>query len=80
MEKILKVCSVPCGRKHANGINIKGDYLKKYDFQENDFVKVSISKGRIVIEKTPQTDTLRNMGLKNPALLKFIENMDLIPA
>lgn len=77
MEKILKVCSMPYNGKQTNGINIKGQYLTKYDFEEGDFVKVTISKGRILIEKAFNNDVLRLMKLKNKDLNRLIECLDL---
>ena len=74
MEKLLTVCRTAQGNKYTNIINIKGEYLKKYgfelgDFELGDFVKVEVSKNKIVIQKNVSTELLNAMGTKNPALL-----------
>ena len=51
MEKLLTVCRSAQGNKYTNAINIKGEYLKKYGFEQGDFVKVSVTKNKITIEK-----------------------------
>jgi len=79
MEKILKVCRMPYNGKQTNGINLKGEYLKKYEFEEGDYVKVTISKGSILIEKTVNNDILKLFRLKSPDLNRLIEELDLIP-
>ena len=80
MEKILKVCRVPYNGKQTNGISIKGEYLKKYGFSEGDFVKVTIKKNCISIERTENNELLKSLSFKNPSLNRLIENLDLIPA
>ncbi len=77
MEKLLTVCSSSAGKKYTNAINIKGEYLKKFGFEKGDFVKVSVSKNRIIIEKNVSTELLNVMGHKNPDLLQMIENLGL---
>ena len=51
MDKLLTVCRAAQGNKYTNAINIKGEYLKKYGFEQGDFVKVSVTKNKITIEK-----------------------------
>ena len=77
MEKLLTVCRTAQGNKYTNIINIKGEYLKKYGFELGDFVKVSITKNKITIEKNVDTGLLTSMGTKNPALLQLIEGLSL---
>lgn len=77
MEKILKVNRFFQGKKHTNKINISGDWLKKYGFDENDLVKVEIRKNEIVIKKNENTGILTAMNSKNPELYKLIEKLEL---
>ncbi|MEI6556735.1 MAG: hypothetical protein WCL70_14195, partial [Paludibacter sp.] len=77
MEKLLTVCRSAQGNKYTNAINIKGEYLKKYGFEQGDFVKVSVTKNKITIEKNVDTGLLTCMGTKNPALLQMIEGLSL---
>ncbi|MEI6752907.1 MAG: phage integrase SAM-like domain-containing protein [Paludibacter sp.] len=77
MDKLLTVCRAAQGNKYTNAINIKGEYLKKYGFEQGDFVKVSVTKNKITIEKNVDTGLLTCMGTKNPALLQMIEGLSL---
>lgn len=77
MEKLLTVCHSARGSKYTNAINIKGEYLKKHGFEKGDFVKVTVSKNKIIIEKTVSTELLNAMGAKNPALFTMIEGLGL---
>lgn len=77
MEKLLTVCNATQGKKYTSAINIKGEYLKKYGFELGDFVKVVVSKNKITIEKNVDTQLLKCMGQKNPALLTMIEGLSL---
>lgn len=77
MEKLLTVCRSTQGNKYTSAINIKGEYLKKYGFELGDFVKVSISNNKIVIEKSVSTGLLTCMGVKNPAIFKMIEGLGM---
>jgi antitoxin component of MazEF toxin-antitoxin module len=79
MEKFLKVCNLPQGSGYVPGLNIRGEYMKKFGFSTGDFVKVNISENRIVIEKTEAAAELSGMVKKNPALNRLIEGFDLIP-
>ena len=71
------MCRAAQGNKYTSAINIKGEYLKKYGFELGDFVKVEVSKNKIVIQKNVSTELLNAMGTKNPALLTLIENLEL---
>jgi len=75
--KILTVCQMPQGKKYAPGFNLKGDYLRKYGFEVGDMVRVEISQNQIIISKNNDTAVLQCMGMKNPALLRLIESLDL---
>lgn len=77
MEKLLTVCRASQGNKYTSAINIKGEYLKKYGFELGDFVKVEVSKNKIVIQKNVSTELLNAMGTKNAALLTMIEGLGL---
>jgi hypothetical protein len=77
MEKLLTVCHIAQGNKYTNAINIKGEYLKKYGFEKGDFVKVTVSKNKITIEKNVSTELLNAMGSKNPALFTMIEGLGM---
>jgi hypothetical protein len=77
MEKLLTVCHSAQGHKYTNAINIKGEYLKKYGFEKGDFVKVTVSKNKITIEKNVSTELLNAMGSKNPALFTMIEGLGM---
>ena len=78
--KILTVCRMAQGKKYAPGLNLKGDYLMKYGFEVGDMVRVEISQNQIIISKNNDTAILQRMGMKNPALLTLIENLDLVAA
>ncbi|MDD2799376.1 MAG: SymE family type I addiction module toxin [Bacteroidales bacterium] len=77
MEKLLTVCQVPQGKKYTAGVNIKGEYLKKFGFAVGDFVKVTVSNNKIIIEKNASTEILTHMGAKNQAIFQMIEQLGL---
>ena len=77
MDKLLTVCKSAQGNKYTNAINIKGEYLKKYGFEMGDFVKVTVVKNKITIEKNVSTELLNAMGAKNPALFTMIEGLGM---
>jgi hypothetical protein len=79
MEKLLKVCSMPQGAGYVPGLNLKGDYLKKFGFSSGDFVRVEISKHEIIIRKTGLSTEIAGMVKKNPVLGSLIREFDLIP-
>lgn len=78
MEKILTVCRSFQGNKQTQSINLKGDYLKKFGFEKGDFVKVTLSKNKICIEKNASTEILTKMGVKNSRIFEMIETLDLV--
>ena len=77
MEKLLKVCQAPQGNKYTSKINIAGEWLKKFGFNDGDLVKVSISQNEIKITKNNATNVLTAFNVRNPQLMKLIENLDL---
>lgn len=77
MEKLLKVCRTAQGKRYTNKIQISGDWLKKYGFQEDDLVKVAISQNEIKITKNKSTNVLTAFNVKNPELMRLIDNLDL---
>lgn len=50
-ESILKVVNKPYKHTYTNGINIQGEYLKKYGFQLGDEVQVIVRENQINISK-----------------------------
>ena len=77
MEKLLKVCQTAQGKKYTNKINIAGEWLKKFGFNEGDLVKVAISQNEIKITKNNATNVLTAFNVKNPELMRLIDNLDL---
>lgn len=77
MEKLLKVCQTAQGKKYTNKINIAGEWLKKFGFNDGDLVKVSISQNEIKIIKNNATNVLTAFNVKNPELMRLIDNLDL---
>jgi len=77
MEKLLTVCRMASGKKYTTGINLKGDYLQKYGFNEGDMVKVELKNNQIVISKNKATEILTDMQTKNPLIGQLIESLDL---
>lgn len=77
MEKFLKCVNAPYGNRYTVGINLKGDYLKDYNFFVGDCVKVELSENRIIITKSEATENLTRLQAKNPNLLGLIDNLGL---
>ena len=65
------------GKRYTSGINLKGDYLQKYGFEVGDMVKVEVKQNQIVITKNKATQTLTEMGSKNPAIMTLIDGLNL---
>jgi hypothetical protein len=55
MEKLLKICNLPQGGGYVPGINLKGQYLKRFGFYPGEFVKVEVSENQIIISKNEAT-------------------------
>lgn len=77
IQKLLQVCKLSAGKHYKPGINIKGDYLLKYGFEVGDMVNVEISENQILIQKTEKTKIVTQMGIKNPHLLRLIDELNL---
>lgn len=77
IDKILTVCRMAQGKRYTSGINLKGDYLQKYGFEVGDMVKVEVKQNQIVITKNKATQTLTEMGSKNPAIMTLIDGLNL---
>lgn len=77
MEKLLKICRQPQGKAYTIGLNLKGEYLKKFGFSLDDFVSVKLTKNKIIIKKSEEERTLTEMNRVNPSLSKLIEAFDL---
>ena len=77
MEKYLKCVNAPYGSRYTVGINLKGDYLKEFNFFVGDCVKVELSENRILITKSDATAQLTLLQAQNPNLLNLIDNLGL---
>lgn len=77
MEKYLKCVNAPYGNHYTVGINLKGDYLKDFNFFVGDCVKVELSENQIIITKSDATAQLTALQAKNPNLLNLIDKLDL---
>lgn len=77
MEKYIKCVNAPYGSRYTVGINLKGDYLKKYNFNVGDCVKVELSENQIIITKSDKTEQLTRLQTLNPSPLNLIDNLEL---
>lgn len=73
MEKLIKVQKAPAKGGYIEAVNISGKYLKQYGFTMGDFLKLTISENKIIIEKTASTNLLQMMGVKDTELFAKIE-------
>lgn len=55
-ESVLRVVNKPYKSTYTNGINIQGEYLKKYGFCLGDTVKVIVTDNQINISKIINQD------------------------
>lgn len=78
MEKYLKCVNAPYGSRYTVGINLKGDFLKRYNFNVGDCVKVELSENQIIITKSDATERLTRLQSQNPSLLNLIDNLGLV--
>lgn len=78
MEKYLKCVNTPYGSRYTVGINLKGDYLKQYNFNVGDCVKVELFENQIIISKSEATEQLTRLQAQNPSLLNLIDNLGLV--
>lgn len=51
LNKVLKVINAPSGKKYTNGLNIKGEWMKRFGFELGDMVCVVITKNKIKVSK-----------------------------
>ncbi len=51
LQKVLRVVHKPYQKTYTNGINIKGEYLKKFGFEMGDKVEVLVTENQIRISK-----------------------------
>lgn len=77
MEKYLKCVNAPYGNRYTVGINLKGDYLKEFNFFIGDCVKVELSENKIIITKSDATAQLTALQVQNPNLLHLIDKLGL---
>lgn len=77
MEKYLKCVNAPYGNRYTVGINLKGDYLKEFNFFVGDCVKVELSENKIIITKSDATAQLTALQVQNPNLLHLIDKLGL---
>ena len=73
MEKLIKVQKAPVKGGYIEAVQISGKYLKKHGFAIGDFLKLTISDNKIVIEKTASTTLLQMVGAKDLELFAKIE-------
>lgn len=77
MEKYLKCVNAPYGNRYTVGINLKGDYLKEFNFFVGDCVKVELLENKIIITKSDATAQLTALQAQNPNLLHLIDKLGL---
>lgn len=73
MEKLIKVQKAPSNGGYIEAVQISGKYLKKHGFAMGDFLKLTISENKIIIEKTASTNLLQILGAKDKELFSKIE-------
>lgn len=78
MEKYVKCVNAPYGNRYTVGINLKGDYLKEFNFFVGDCVKVELLENKIIITKSDATAQLTALQAQNPNLLHLIDKLGLI--
>lgn len=75
MEKLIKVTKAPAQRGYIEAVSISGKYLKENGFKIGDFLKLTITRDKIVIEKTASTNILQIAGVKDKRLFDIIESL-----
>ena len=73
MEKLIKVQKAPSNGGYIEAVQISGKYLKKHGFSMGDFLKLTITENKIVIEKTASTNILQMLGVKDAEMFAKIE-------
>lgn len=51
LQKVLRVVNKPYQKTYTTGINIQGEYLKKFSFETGDKVEVLVTENQIKISK-----------------------------
>lgn len=51
LQKVLRVVNKPYQKTYTTGINIQGEYLKKFGFETGDKVEVLVTENQIKISK-----------------------------
>lgn len=51
LQKVLRVVNKSYQKTYTNGINIQGEYLKKFGFEKGDKVEVLVKENQISISK-----------------------------
>ena len=68
MKRLLKVYRQYQGNKAVPTIILKGEWLKKIDFKEGDYLKGECSEGKMVITKTTKPECKKTLQEKINAL------------
>lgn len=75
MEKLITIQKAPVKGGYIESVNISGKYLKSHGFEIGDFAKLTVTKDKIVIEKTASTNILQMAGVKDSRLFALIESL-----
>ncbi|MEI7594495.1 MAG: hypothetical protein WCK02_02020 [Bacteroidota bacterium] len=77
IEKVLKVCNTPQGKKYVPSVRIAGDYLSKFNFKIDDNVIIKVEDNIITIKKAQNKDLLEFLCRKNKNLNNFVDGLGL---
>ena len=75
MEKLIRIQKAPAKGGYIEAVNLSGKYLKEHGFNMGDFLKLTVTRDKIVIEKTASTNILQSIGVKVSKLFSVIENL-----
>lgn len=78
MTKTLKVCHRSQGAKYVPGINLQGIYLKEYNFNIGDTVRVEFFRDEIRIKRQTPEMILKALSERNPSLAKLVAEFDCV--
>jgi hypothetical protein len=78
MDKILKVSQSSTKKSYVPGIKLAGKYLEEFNFFLNDYVFVTCSKNKIILQKATKKQLIQRMSTKNPDLSHLISELNLI--
>jgi len=73
MEKLIRIQKAPAKGGYIEAVNLSGKYLKEHGFEMGDFLKLTVTRDKIVIEKTANTNILQMAGVKDSRLFTVIE-------